>query len=151
VFNRAKDPDERAARDAAKADEHAAKEAAKAEEERRKEHERFLASPVGQARTAFESGDAVFQATFTINETRAEVVSMVGAYAKTRAKDDPTSILNGICREGWDVVNASFVFRELGSVSRDKFLSSGQQVAVKGDVVGYYVFRRAEGNRQLAA
>jgi hypothetical protein len=35
----------------------------------------------------------------------------------------------------------SFVFVEQGQQSRDKFMSSGQNVAIKGSVVGYYLFR----------
>jgi hypothetical protein len=44
-------------------------------------------------------------------------------------------------------VNGSFVFAEQGQQSRDKFMSSGQNVAVKGVVVGYYLFKRSETNR----
>jgi hypothetical protein len=45
-------------------------------------------------------------------------------------------------------VNGSFVFLELGSESRDKFLASGQQVAVKGSVLGYYLFKRCDANKR---
>jgi hypothetical protein len=54
----------------------------------------------------------------------------------------------GVCNEGWELVNASFVFHELGSESRDKFLATGQNIAVKGTVIGYYVLRRCEDNRR---
>jgi hypothetical protein len=47
-------------------------------------------------------------------------------------------------RRGWDS-NGSFVFLETGSERREKFLASGQQVAVKGSVIGYYLFRRTSG------
>ena len=46
----------------------------------------------------------------------------------------PTEILNSICREGWHLVTAAFVFHELGSESRDKFMASGRYVAVKGTI-----------------
>jgi len=36
-----------------------------------------------------------------------------------------------------------------GEESRDKFLSSGQNVAVKGETRGYYIFRRDEGKRAV--
>jgi hypothetical protein len=45
-------------------------------------------------------------------------------------------------------LNGSFVFVEEGSQSRDKFMSSGQNVAVKGTTVGYYLFRRSEANKR---
>jgi hypothetical protein len=48
-----------------------------------------------------------------------------------------------VAREGWELVTGSFVFREQGQQSRDKFMSSGQNVAIKGTTVGYYLFRRA--------
>ena len=34
---------------------------------------------------------------------------------------------------------------------RDKFMSSGQNVAVKGTTVGYYLFRRCPDNRADAS
>jgi hypothetical protein len=55
--------------------------------------------------------------------------------------------MNSIAREGWRLVNGSFVFHETGSESRDKFLASGQHVAVRGAVVGYYLFARNEARR----
>ena len=45
-------------------------------------------------------------------------------------------------------MNGSFVFVHEGSQSRDKFMSSGQNLAVKGTTVGYYLFRRCEVNRR---
>lgn len=46
--------------------------------------------------------------------------------------------------------NGSFVFVEQGQESRDKFMASGQNVAIKGEVVGYYLFKRCEANRVAA-
>jgi hypothetical protein len=60
---------------------------------------------------------------------------------------DPTAILNSVCREGWEIVSADFPFVMTGQQSRDKFLSSGQNVAVAGTVLGYYVFKRCDANR----
>jgi hypothetical protein len=36
---------------------------------------------------------------------------------------------------------------ETGQQSRDKFMSSGQNVATSGATIGYYLFRRCEENR----
>jgi hypothetical protein len=107
----------------------------------------FFQSPAGLARAAYEREDRVFQYSLDVHSTQAVVVPMVGAYTAPKATSDPSEILNSVCREGWDLVNGSFVFLELGSESRDKFLASGQQVAVKGTIVGYYLFRRAEENK----
>jgi hypothetical protein len=46
------------------------------------------------------------------------------------------------------LVNGDFVFVMQGQQSRDKFMSSGQNVAVAGTVMGYYPFKRNEANRQ---
>ncbi len=53
-----------------------------------------------------------------------------------------------MCNEGWELVNGSFVFLETGSQSRDKFMRSGQQIAVSGTVWGYYVFKRCDANKR---
>jgi hypothetical protein len=125
---------------------------AKADQEKKaKERERlrraFLETPVGQARTAFEEGDEVFQASFDVVSQEAIIVVMVGSATKKKA-NDPTAILNAICREGWELVNGSFVFVEEGQQSRDKFMTSGQNVATKGRTLGYYLFKRCEPNKR---
>ena len=131
-----KTPEERAA----KADQKAT---AAAEAERRA----CEASPAGRARAAFERGDHVFQYAIDVMSQDAVVVAMVGS-TTTQKATDPVVVLNSVCREGWDLVNGSFVFVEEGQQSRDKFLSSGQNVAVKGTTVGYYLFKRNEANRR---
>lgn len=54
---------------------------------------------------------------------------------------DPTSVIDAIEAEGWHLEHAGYLFRETGSVSRDKFLSSGQTASVTGEIVGIYLFR----------
>jgi hypothetical protein len=139
-------PEEQAAADAEKAAKQAAAEQERAERQAKREHEKFLASPQGQARTAFENGDAVFQVDFAVMEQKAEVVAMVGAFNSVKS-NDATQTLNAIVGEGWDLVAGSFVFVVQGEESRDKFMSSGQNVAVKGETRGYYLFKRNESNR----
>jgi hypothetical protein len=107
----------------------------------------FLASPAGRAREAFTRGDAVFQYSIDVHQPKAVVVSMAGAFTQSKETNNPTDILNSVCHEGWEIVTGSFVFVELGSESRDKFMKSGQQVAVKGTVLGYYLFKRSEENK----
>jgi len=107
----------------------------------------FAASPVGRARTAFERGDAVFQYSIDVMSQQAIIVIMMGS-ATTKKTSDPSDILNAVCREGWELVNGSFVFVEEGQQSRDKFMASGQNVAVKGTTFGYYLFRRNQLMRE---
>jgi hypothetical protein len=104
--------------------------------ERKRQREAFMASPPGQARTAFEQGDELFQTEFSVMSQKAIIVAMVGG-TTTQKANDPTTILNAICREGWELVNGSFVFVEQGQESRDKFMASGQNVAIKGTTVGW--------------
>jgi hypothetical protein len=106
-----------------------------------REAREFATSPVGRARRAFERGDAVFQYSIDVMNQQAVIVAMIGS-ATTKRLSDPSEVLNAVCREGWELVNGSFVFVEEGQQSRDKFLSSGQNVAVKGTTFGYYLFKR---------
>ena len=120
----------------------------RAAEAQRQAERAFAASPAGRARQAFEAGDTLFQFEIDLKNTKAVVIPMMTATTQS-SSTDPGAILNSVCREGWDLVNGSFVFHELGSESRDKFLASGQNIAVKGTVIGYYVFRRTPDNRQV--
>lgn len=119
---------------------------AKAQDQAAHEGRRFRATPVGRARTAFERGDRLLQYEHAVTSQQAVIVAMVGGSVKA-SSSDPSDILNAVCREGWELVNGSFVFVEQGQQSRDKFMSSGQNIAVKGDTIGYYLFRRSEANR----
>ena len=105
-------------------------------------------SPAGRARKAFQNDDQVFQYELDVRKTQAIVVPMLNAYSSTSTTADPTAILNSVCHEGWELLNGSFVFLEKGSESRDKFLASGQQVAVRGTIIGYYLFKRCEANKR---
>lgn len=139
-------PEEESAKQEAKA--LAASEKAKNDERKLAEETQkaFRSSPAGQAQSAFERSDSVFQFSMDVKDTKPVVIAMVGATTATTATD-PSAILNSIVRQGWELLNGSFVFHELGSESRDKFLASGQNVAVRGTIIGYYLFRRCEENR----
>jgi hypothetical protein len=139
-------PEEQEAKRQEKAAAAEARAAADAGLQRKKEQDAFRRSPAGRARAAFARGDGIFQLDIDVKNTEAIVIAMVGASTTTRTAD-PLAVLNSVCREGWEIVSGSFVFHELGSESRDKFLSSGQHIAVTGTVIGYYVFRRCEANR----
>ena len=107
----------------------------------------FFQTPAGEARLAYERGDQVFQYSFDVVSHKAIIVAMVGS-KQTKRTNDPVAVLNSVCHEGWELVTGSFVFVHEGSQSRDKFMSSGQNVAVKGTTVGYYLFRRSEANKR---
>ncbi len=111
-----------------------------------KARQAFYATPAGQARIAFDRGDKVFQYSHNVMSQQAVIVAMVGS-STTERTTNPTVILNSVCHEGWEIVNGSFVFIEQGQQSRDKLMSSGQNVAIKGMTMGYYLFKRCDVNR----
>jgi hypothetical protein len=95
-----------------------------------RERQEYFRSPAGQARLAFERGDQVFQYSIDVMSQKAVIVAMIGS-TTTQRTSDPVAILNAVCHEGWELVNGSFVFVEQGQQSRDKFMSSGQNVAIR--------------------
>jgi len=100
-------------------------------------------APQEQAREAFESGAKLFQIELPVSQTTGSVVAMNGTYTQD-VDIDNTNKLEAIESEGWKLENTGYVYRVLKSVSRDKFLSSGQQEAISGEIVGIYIFRRVE-------
>ncbi|WCN84285.1 hypothetical protein [Micromonospora sp. LH3U1] len=117
------------------------------EEQVMKARNAFFISPPGQARLAFERGDHVFQYSMNVMSQEAIIVPMVGSTTSQKTSD-PVAILNAVCREGWELLNGSFVFVQEGQQSRDKFAASGQNIATKGRTVGYYLFKRCEDHRR---
>jgi hypothetical protein len=94
------------------------------------------------ARDAFERGDEVLQVAIPLNQESGRVGPTGGETSSRRW--DASDELNRIVRQGWSLLAASVVFVPSSEVSRDQFFLSGQQVAISGQVVGYYVFSRDE-------
>jgi hypothetical protein len=100
---------------------------------------------IDEALTAYERGDALLQVVLEIADMKPTVGPMSGTMTETLGREiNPT--LNAICATGWTLHTASFVSRDLGFESRDKFMASGQQVAFRGEVLGYYIFSRHESD-----
>src|SRR3954451_14095696 len=70
----------------------AAKEASKAAAEEEKTLERYMKSPPGRARAAFENTDKVFQYEYDLLNLTGKVVSFGGRVHKRRT-DDPSDVL----------------------------------------------------------
>lgn len=104
-------------------------------------YEQWVTTSPGRARLAYERGDAMFQCGLIIATQQGHVEAGVGVSGRASYQDANPN-LNAIVAEGWELVSFSAVFVPTEAGSRDKFLSSGQQVAVSGETVGYYVFRR---------
>ena len=111
------------------------------EEEKRKKEAEFAASPAGQARAAKAAGMKIFQIDVPLSKTKGQTVAMVGAFADSTKTVDYSSSIQAIEEEGWRLEHVGYVYRITGSESRDKFLASGQQEAVSGEIVGIYIFR----------
>lgn len=150
VFGRKPTPEEQAAQEAEEARQREAKDAEFRAWKEEKRQAAWLASPPGQARAAYQRGDQVFQYALDVMNQEAIIIAMVGS-STSKSTTDGNAVLNAVCGEGWDLVNGSFVFVEEGQQSRDKFMSSGQNVAIKGATVGYYLFKRCEANRRTHA
>jgi hypothetical protein len=144
---RGKTEEERAQASEIRARQEREKQDNKRTEQMEKARKTFFGTPAGKARLAYERADQVFQYDHNVMSQKAVIVAMVGA-SNTKTTADPSVILNTVCNEGWELVTGSFVFVEQGMQSRDKLMSSGQNVAIKGATVGYYLFRRCEANKR---
>ena len=117
------------------------KERKKLEEENRKKEAAFAKSPAGQARAAKKAGMKLFQIDIPLSKTIASTFAMVGAFADSTKIEDYSDTIQAIEDEGWHLEHVGYIYRITGSESRDKFLASGQQEAVSGEIVGIYIFR----------
>lgn len=122
-------------------EERAAKEQKQVEKEKRRVERYFASTPAGQARAAKAAGMKIFQIDLPLSKTTGCTVPMVGAFADSTNTKDYSNVIQSIEEQGWRLDHVGYVYRITGSVSRDKFLSSGQQEAVNGEIVGIYIFR----------
>ena len=134
-----KTAEQKAAEQKAKAE----RQAAQAEERRRQQ---FLATPVGQATTAKEQGQGFFEIQLTVGSSQRDSTILGGnnfAYSKTTTATH-AGTLAAIEAVGWRLEHVGYVFVVTSESSRDKFMASGQQVAVSGETVGIYLFRNVD-------
>lgn len=143
---------EKAEREARKKSEQARRQqeaAAAAEAKRRAEQEKaFLASPVGRATTAFTEGAGFFHIELEMSQIGRSGFDVLFGYSGgpgvERKRGGHSDVLAQIEDVGWRLEHVGYVYIETGQISRDKFLSSGQQVATLGKTVGHFLFRRVE-------
>jgi hypothetical protein len=96
--------------------------------------------PAALAQAAYDRGDGFFELVLTLG-TVAGYVSIVGN-ASNRTRTSHTDVLSQVEAIGWKLEHAGYVWVETFNRSRDKLLSSGQEVAVSGETQGIYLFRR---------
>jgi hypothetical protein len=139
-----RDPDKAAAKAEAKQQRREAKQREDEERARQEAEAAFLESPQGRARTARGLGQRLFQISLPLLSTERTPFGLGDIHATRTTRGDHQDVLSSVEEEGWRLEHAGYVFRETGSVSRDKFLSSGQEETVTGEVLGIYVFRAVE-------
>ena len=95
------------------------------------------------ARTAFERGDTLLQ--LQIESGRLAGASSSWGSSENLAVSDPDVgwLLGHVESIGWRLEQISHVFVETGSSSSQRLLSTGEGTVNRGEIVGYYVFRRA--------
>lgn len=104
----------------------------------------YAASPVGQAEIAYEDGHGFFEVQLTVGSSQRDVSFGMGDFSKRTTTAQHAGTLSAIEAVGWRLEHVGYVFQVTGESSRDKFLASGQNVAVSGQTVGIYLFRRAD-------
>lgn len=97
------------------------------------------------ALAAKTAGSKLYQIVLPLSTTRGGVVPMMTVFTTSETADH-ASILEAVEEHGWHLEHVNYVFRMTETVSRDKFLSSGQQEAVSGEVLGIYIFRLRADN-----
>jgi len=149
VFSR--NDDDREIRRRAKEAEKVVKDRQKEESRQTKQREaaqaRFLESPIGQATVAFDEGAGFFQLEIDAAKVERRMLGAGDVSIRQRKFGAHTDVLSQIESVGWRLEHVSHVYVMTGQISRDKFLSSGQETGVMGHVVGYHLFRRCEENR----
>jgi hypothetical protein len=122
----------------------AAKQRAREEKDRAASEERQLATPLGRATEAFEAGSAFFEIQLDAAETERKFgASAYDSLSGPTERTGHADVLGQIEAVGWHLEHMASVFVMTGQTSRDKFMSSGQDVGVYGKVINTYLFRRA--------
>jgi hypothetical protein len=102
----------------------------------------YLASPVGQAETAYKADQAFFQFTTNISAIQGRASDWNYSQSTETRRFRPTDILGQIEEVGWVLEHVGYVFVETGEVARSKVMSSGSISRTDGYVEGIYLFRR---------
>lgn len=112
--------------------------------------QRFRESVPGRAAAAYDRGDAFFQ----VELSHADVTGSTNAFtgiardATIGRRAVASDVLGRIEQAGWRLEHVNWIYVQTGQDSRNKFMGTGQQVVVTGQVVGIYLFRRDDEHGQ---
>lgn len=116
-----------------------AEQAQAAEEKRR--HDAFLATPVGAATAAKEAGQPFFEIQLEVGGHAGS--AQFGITDGRRTSSSSATTLGEIEKLGWRLEHAGYYFMVTGETSSNRFMVSGQAIAVSGVTIGVYLFRNA--------
>lgn len=108
-----------------------------------KAHQKWLATPVGLASAAKENGEGFFEIELEVGSSKRDVIFGSKDFGG-HTKKSFTGLLSAIEAVGWKLEHVGYYFLITGESSRDKFLASGQSVAVSGKTMGIYLFRNTK-------
>jgi hypothetical protein len=111
--------------------------------QKKTEFQNFLKSPTGRATTAKENGNGFFEIELEVGSSDRQVFFGTADFGR-HTKKDFTGLLSAIEKVGWHLEHVGYYFMITGESSRDKFLASGQSVAVSGKTMGVYLFRNMD-------
>ena len=131
--------------DEERAAERAALDAKEAKQREDAERKAWLATPLGMATSAKESGNGFFEIELEIGSSKRNVSFGTSDFGNHK-KNDFTGLLSQIENIGWKLEHVGYYFMITGETSRDKFLASGQNTAVNGKTMGVYLFRNMENS-----
>jgi hypothetical protein len=101
----------------------------------------LAASPIGQATQAWTDGLTFFEVQLDVGRSTREASWGTTSGAEERSTRH-LGTLGEIEAIGWRLEHAGYIFMVTGESTSEKFILSGQQVAVSGKTVGIYLFRR---------
>lgn len=134
--------DEEKAREEAERQQREQGEAARRESARQeRERQTWLASPLGQATTAKEAGQAFFEVQLEVGRNEREAMWGMRDYSSSEATTSSAGVLGEIEKVGWRLEHVGYVFKMTGQSSSERVFLSGEQTSVSGVTVGIYLFR----------
>ncbi|PZQ91680.1 MAG: hypothetical protein DI534_01550 [Leifsonia xyli] len=105
--------------------------------------QQIVDAALASARSAHERGDELLQIGVESGRLAGGASSWGSSENLTVSDPDVGWLLGHIEAIGWRLEHSAFVFVETGSSSSARLLSTGEGTVTRGEIVGYYLFRRA--------